>query len=75
MNELFEIMSYEEFKEYCYARACDGKWDAAKAFMCINVMLAIDSINIKFLGITLRRKTERAREKAWREIFRQGGIK
>ena len=68
MNKLFEEMSYKEFKHYCNERACDGKWTADEALMCIKIMREIDSIEVKVLGIRSTKQTKQAKENAWNKF-------
>lgn len=66
MNINLESMTYEQFKEYCNDRACDGKWSMLEAMSCLKVIKEIDSIKVK--GLFFRKKRIReARELEWKK--------
>ncbi len=67
MREIFKNMNYDEFKEWCNDRACDGQWNVDEAMLYIPIMRAIDEIKIK--GLFKKKATKEARELAWRDIF------
>ncbi|MGL5718646.1 MAG: hypothetical protein ACRCX2_36920 [Paraclostridium sp.] len=67
-RKTFEEMSYKEFVSYCNNRACDGRWGKNEAMNCIMIFESINSIKVKTLCFTWRKKTEQAREDAWRKI-------
>jgi hypothetical protein len=60
-----ETMSYQEFVDYCNARACDGRWSMLEAMACIQVIKEIDSIKIK--GLFKKKATLKARELEWKK--------
>lgn len=62
-------MSYKEFFSWCNDRACDGMWSMETAIMCLDIIDEIEKIEVKFLGIKLKRKTERLKEEAWQRII------
>lgn len=62
-------MSYKEFFSWCNDRACDGMWDMKTAINCLDIIEEIEKIEVKFLGIKLKRKTERLKEEAWQSII------
>lgn len=64
MNINLETMSYQDFKNYCNDRACDGKWSMLEAMACISIINEIDSIKIK--GFFKKKETLKARETAWK---------
>lgn len=66
-NELdLPNMTYQEFKEWCSNRACDGQWSYIEATCCLDIIDEIDSI--KVLGGFFRKKaTIKAREAEWRK--------
>lgn len=68
MDDMIFSMSYEQFCDYCNERSCDGDWSLWQAAICIAISEDINSIKVKFLGITLKNKTKQAREKAWRKF-------
>ena len=37
-----KIMTYKEFKKWCYDRSCDGCWSSSVALFCRDVMANID---------------------------------
>lgn len=63
MNINLEKMTYQEFKDYCNDRACDGKWSMLEAMACIDVIKKIDSIKVK--GLFKKKQTLKARELEW----------
>lgn len=52
-------MTFKEFKDWCYQRACDGCWGMDTAVRCI----AIHDI------ITKESRWKRKQEKIWKERF------
>lgn len=62
-------MSYKEFFSWCNDRACDGMWSMKTAIICLDIIDEIEKIEVKFLGIKLKRKTERLKEEAWQSII------
>ena len=62
-------MSYKEFFRWCNDRACDGKWSMETAIKCLDIIDEIEKIEVKFLGIKLKRKTERLKEEAWQNMI------
>ena len=68
MEKLIKDMTYKEFNDYCNERACDGQWSMDEATAYINIMKEVDSIEIKFLGITRRILTRKMREEKWNEL-------
>ena len=67
-DEIIKTLTYKEFKEFCNQRACDGRWSMLETMAYLDVIDEIDKIKVKFLGlITLKKKTELAREKAWQD--------
>ena len=67
-DEIIKTLTYKEFKEFCNQRVCDGRWSMLEAMAYLDVIDEIDKIKVKFLGlITLKKKTELAREKAWQD--------
>jgi hypothetical protein len=65
MDINLETMTYQEFKEYCNDRACDGQWSLLEALACINVIEEIDSIKVK--GLFKKKQTLKARELEWKK--------
>lgn len=65
MNINLEQMSYEEFKSWCNARACDGQWSLLEAMACLQVIREIDSIKVR--GFFKKKRTLKARELEWRK--------
>lgn len=64
-------MTYKEFKDYCNERACDGKWSFDEALKCISIIKEIDAIKVKSFGLLSKKRTEQAKEKAWRKKISQ----
>lgn len=62
-------MTYKEFFRWCNDRACDGKWSMETAINCLDIIDEIEKIEVKFLGIKLKRKTERLKEEAWQSMI------
>lgn len=60
-----EEMTYQEFKNWCNDRACDGKWSMLEAMACLQVIREIDSIKIK--GLFKKKQTLKARELEWKK--------
>lgn len=67
----FKSMTYKEFYEYCNDRACDGRWSFEEAVFCLSIIDRIKIIQVKFLGITLKKRTEQARQAVWEEIVKE----
>ena len=67
MNEFFKKMTYEEFKNWCNKRACDGQWGANEAMTCIAIMKEIDGIKIK--GFFKKRATKQVKELKWKNTY------
>ena len=65
MNLNLENMSYQEFKEWCEDRACDGRWSMLEAIACLDIIKEID--NIKAKGLFKKKATLKAREEAWKK--------
>lgn len=68
---LFKTMTYEEFKQYCSDRTCDGNWSIAMAIYCIGIIKKIDAIKVKKFGFTLKKETKQAREEAWQKKIKE----
>lgn len=64
MTKSVEGMSYQEFRDYCNDRACDGQWSMLEAMACLDIIKKIDSIKVK--GFFNKKKTLKAREQAWK---------
>ena len=62
-------MSYKEFFSWCNDTACDGMWSMETAINCLAIIDEIEKIEVKFLGIKLKRKTERLKEEAWQSMI------
>lgn len=62
-------MTYKEFFRWCNDRACDGRWSMETAISCLDIIDEIEKIEVKFLGIKLKRKTERLKEEAWQSMI------
>lgn len=65
-NADFKNMTYEEFKDWCNKRACDGQWSMNMARYCISVMQKINAIKAK--GLFQKKKTIREQELAWQQL-------
>lgn len=65
MSINLETISYQEFKNWCNDRACDGKWNKIEALACLQVIGEIDNIKVK--GFFKKRKTLEARELEWKK--------
>ena len=44
-------------------------WSMETAIRCLDIIDEIEKIEVKFLGIKLKRKTERLKEEAWQRII------
>jgi hypothetical protein len=66
---MFKSMTYKEFCDYCNKRTYDGQWGAFDAIQCAEIIGNINAIKVKVLGFTSKKKTEEARERAWRKII------
>ena len=68
INMKHDESTFKQFVDYCEKRACDGCWGYDEAMMCVKIVRDINSIEVRFLGILCKKKTERAREAAWKLV-------
>lgn len=55
-------MKFEEFRDWCNERACDGVWGMDTAFICIDIMTEVNSL------------PKRKQEKAFQEAIKDSNL-
>ena len=68
MKKVIHDCKFEEFFEWCNERACDGRWSAITAMLCIGIIDEVLSVKPLFFR-------KRAREKYWKENTHKWFIK
>ena len=68
MEELIKTMTYQEFKDWCSQRACDGRWwNSIEIITCLDIIKVVDEIKVT-KGLFKKKKTLEAREEAFNSI-------
>lgn len=68
MKKSVHDCTFKEFYDWCNRRACDGRWSAVTAMVCIDIINEVQKIKPLFFR-------KRAREKYWKEHTHEWFIK
>ena len=64
----YKDMTYNEFIDACTAKAICGCWGFEEATTCISIIEDLQDVKVKRFGITMKKKTQKAREEVWESV-------